>query len=306
MSYLSKALQLTATIYPDLNKKGEVKLGKQQPSLNETIAETIKRLQFLFQFTAQLPNAVLSCISGGSMSYGRFYNVRGGEDSSDLDLILVYENGAETELSAETILPSEIGFNPEDAYLLNERIGKFVDMTREGKAQVLSQKSSITGQDFDVSMHIMSRKTFYDFTLYGLVADLKSGQNIDRRLLDYKPKPFKHQLMRQQDFHGNVHEFSADEEVLNGGVTETEVISNIPAYAIRDGHFVPGMYQNLISPRFEFEPFSSTRISSAVMLYWSLMHDLQSEYRAKNPRASVLKSHIRYEIFSPRLKKEHE
>jgi hypothetical protein len=179
-------------------------------------------------------------------------------------------------------------------------------MTREGKAQVLSQKSSIADQGFDVSMHIMSRKTFYDSILYGVVADLKNGQDIDRRLLDYKPKPFKHRVMRQRDFHGDVHEFSADEVALNGGVTDDEVISNIPAYAIRSGQFVPGMYQNLISPRFEFEPFSSTKISSAVMLYWSLMHDLQSEYQAKNPRASVLKSHVRYEIFSPRLKKEHE
>lgn len=240
------------------------------------------------------------------MSYGRFYNVRGGEDSSDLDLILVYENGTEAELRAETILPSEIGFDPEDARLLNERIGKYVEMVREGKAQVLSQKSSVAGQGFDVSMHIMSRRTFYESILYGVIADLKAGQDTDRRLLDYKPKPFKHQVMKQQDFHGYIHEFSADEKPLSGGVTETEVISKIPAYAIRSGHFVPGMYQNLISPRFEFEPFSSTKISSAVMLYWSLMHDLQNEYQAKNPRASVLKSHIRYEIFSPRLKKEHE
>lgn len=306
LRYLSKTLQIAANVYPDLNRKGDVVLDKQQPSLNETISETIKRLQFLFLFTTKLPNAILSCISGGSMSYGRFFNVRGGVDSSDLDLILVYENGAETELNADTILPKDIGFDPEDSRLLNERLQKFAEMTKEGKAQVISQKCSIVSQDFDVSMHIMSRSTFYDLILYGVVADLKCGKDIDRRLLDYKPKPFKHQVMRQQDFYGDVHEFYADEQALNGGVTATEVISNIPAYAISSGHFVPGMYQNLISPRFEFEPFSATKISAAVMLYWSLMNDLQSEYKEKNPSASVLKSHIRYKIFSPRLKKEYE
>src|SRR5690606_7485706 len=114
----------------------------------------IKRLKFLFELTTQLPSPVLSCISGGSMSYGRFYNVRGGEDSSDLDLILVYENESEAALNAATILPKEIGFDPEDSRLLDERIHKYVEMAREGKAQVLSQKSSVAGQDFDVSMHI--------------------------------------------------------------------------------------------------------------------------------------------------------
>lgn len=305
LSYLSNLLKVVAKFNPNLVEKGEEVIGKQQPSFTEAISETIARLKFLFIFTEQLPAAVLSCISGGSMSYGRFYNVRGGENPSDLDLILVYENEQEANLTATNILPPELGFDPEQTRLLQERIGKFIDLKKNGRADVLSQKASIADQGFDVSMHMMDRKTFYESVLYGVFADLKQGADVDRRLLDYKPKPFKHQVMRQRNFNGDIEEFGADEVSIHDAVEPSEVISSIPAYAIRSGLLVPGMYQNLISPRFEFEPFTSPKISSVVMLYWTLMKDLQEEYRKDNPEASVLKSHIRYDIFSADLKEAY-
>ncbi len=303
---LSKALKGASSVYPGLLTQGEVKLGKQQPSFLEAVTETISRLKFLSQFTVQLPHTVLSCISGGSMSYGRHYNVRGGLDSSDLDLILVYENGVEDNLRSNDILPNELGFDDKDRELLAARISRYAELVRGGKAQVLSQKSYSKTAGFDVSMHLMSRQVFYESVIYGVVADLRSGNDVDRRLLDYKPQPFKHRLMKQRDFNGDIHEFSADESTLNDGVTDNEVISRIPAYAIREGKFIPGMYHNLISPRFEFEPFSSPAVSCAVTLYWSLMHDLQADYRQHNPSASVIKSHIRYDILSPKLKAKYE
>lgn len=240
------------------------------------------------------------------MSYGRFYNVRGGDDPSDLDLIIVYENGSENELKADSILPQKLGFQEDDTRLLQERIRKFTELGKNGKAQVLSQKSHLPEYGFDVSMHIMCRKVFYESTIYGVVSDLKSGSDVDRRLLDYKPNPFKHSIMRQRDFMGGIHEFSADEMQLSNGVRSSEVISQIPAYSIRRGYFIPGMYHNLISPRFEFEPFTSPTVSSAVTMYWSLMHDLQAEYRLQEPSSSVIKSHIRYDLFSPNLKRLYE
>ncbi len=306
LSYLSESLQLVAKFNPDLVKTGEKILDKQQPSFIEAISETIARLKFLFTFTEQLPTAILSCISGGSMSYERFYNVRGGENPSDLDLIIVYENEEEENLVAANILPPELGFNPNDTRLLEERVRKFIELKRDGKADVLSQKASLIKQEFDVSMHMMSRETFYQSVLYNVFADLKNGADVDRRLLDYKPKPFKHQVMRQRNFNGDIEEFNADEIPVPNAIESTEVISRIPAYAIRSGLLVPGMYHNLISPRFEFEPFTSAKISSVVMLYWTLMQDLQKEYRKTNPKASVLRSHIRYDIFSKNLKETYE
>jgi len=241
-----------------------------------------------------------------SMSYGRFFNVRAGEDPSDLDLIIVYENENESELKPTDILPIELGFEEEDQKLLAERLKFFADLKKSKLATVISQKSPIRSLGFEVSMHIMDRETFYHSTLFGVKSDLALGDDVDRRLLDYKPQPFKHQNMIQKDFLGRDYSFPANEEKLAHSVKENEVIAQIPAYAIRDGWFVPGMYHNLVSPRFEFEPLTSPKVSSAVIMYWAMMHDLQDFYRKGNPNASVLKSHIRYPIFSSILRNNYE
>jgi hypothetical protein len=62
-----------------------------------------------------------------------------------------------------------------------------------------------------------------------VVHDVKTGEDVEKRLLDYKPQPFKHRTMKQRDFYGNEHHFEADEAPVMGGVTEQEVISRIPA-----------------------------------------------------------------------------
>lgn len=65
---------------------------KQQPLLWEAIYETVKRLRFIERFSAQLPEEVAGIICGGSMSYGRFYNIRGGKDPSDIDMFVIVDN----------------------------------------------------------------------------------------------------------------------------------------------------------------------------------------------------------------------
>lgn len=240
------------------------------------------------------------------MSYGRFYNVRGGKNPSDLDLILVYKDGEETELVSTRIMPLSLGFDSEAAQLFSERVKKFAEIRKAGKANVLSQKSHIRNQNFDVSLHIMNRATLHYCTIGGTLVDLRSGESVDRRVADYKPQPFKHQIMEQRDFLGGKHEFCANEVPLVDGVGENEVISNIPAYAIRNGMFIPGMYMNLISPRFELEPFSAVSAALLVQACSHMMHGLQAEYRKSNSSASILKSHPRYELFSPKLKEKYE
>lgn len=303
---LAKYLRLLSRSNQEIAKQGEMINGKQQPSLIEAIEETVVRLKFLSLFVQNLPNSVLSCISGGSMSYGRFFNIRGGENSSDLDLILVFENGNFGNLHADQILSPDLGFAEDEIRLLSERLRVFTQLEKQGQADVLSQKARVVNQGFDVSMHLMNRGVFAESTLFGVVHDAKTGQDVEKRLLDYKPQPFKHRAMRQRDFYGNEHLFEADEASVIGGVTEQEVISRIPAYGISQGKFVPGMYHNLVSPRFEYEPFTSPLVSSVVTMYWSFMRDLEKQYRQKNPTASVLKSHIRYDLFSHNLRQFYE
>lgn len=298
---LTTTLKTLSGPYPDINKKGDVILGKPQPSLIETMEETLKRLKFLQRYLPELPNSIISCISGGSMSYGRFYNVRGGADPSDLDLILVYEPSKIDELSAHRLLPVELGFNEDDVRALQERLLIFKDLVGQGKAHVLSQKTDLPLLGFSTSMHIMGRDIFNSSMIYNPASDVASKKNIDARVLDYKPHPFKYQEIIQRDFHGNPYTFNPNEISLKDGITDREVVSQIPSHAIVNGNYVPGIYQNLVSPRFESEPLTSKKIEAAVTMYWAFMMDLAKAAKVTDPNASILKSHIRYPIFSPQL-----
>jgi len=303
---LTTMLKALSGLYPDVNTKGDVLLGKCQPSLIETMEETLKRLKFLQEYVSELPSSVLSCVSGGSMSYGRFYNVRGGEAPSDLDLILVYEPSKIGDLTAQTLLPAKLGYKEEDTRMFQERLRVFKELVSQGKAQVFSQSVDLPARGFSVAMHIMGRDVFNNSMVYDPVSDVRSKKDVDSRVLDYKPKPFKYQEITQRDFHGNPYVFNPNETTLGVGVTGQEVISRIPSHAIVNGNYVPGIYQNLVSPRFEFEPLTSKMISAAVTMYWAFMMDLANTVRITDPKASILKSHIRYPIFSCELVNYYE
>jgi hypothetical protein len=292
--------------FPGLTLQGGVKLDKQQPSLLESTEATIKRMDFLYRYVNRLQDPCISVISGGSMSYGRFYNVREGMDPSDLDLIVVYNEGQEGNLDAKQIMPEELGFAPDESRLLQDRLGLFLELNKEGRADVLSHKADVPSEGFGVSMHLMPADTFEKMIVIDPHVDLRIGTDVVKRVKDYKPSSFKHQHVRLQNFHGEPQFFCVDEERVVNGVTDAEVITNIPAHAIVNGSFVPGLYHNLLSPRYEMEAFSARECVAAATLFWNLMRRLEKEYRKTDPSATALKSHIRYDIFNPELINDHE
>ena len=73
----------------DLNSFELINLpGKRQPSLMESLEATPQRYELLNQIRANLG---MTAFYGGSMAYGPFYNVRGGADASDLDVVVVFD-----------------------------------------------------------------------------------------------------------------------------------------------------------------------------------------------------------------------
>lgn len=298
--------RLLSAKYPALDQPGQVILGKQQPSLLESTDATLKRLNFLYRYVRNLIDPYVSVVTGGSMSYGRFYNVREGDEPSDIDMIVVFNDGEETNLQAKSILPSNFGFNDDDVLILQERMRVFASLLKEGKADALSHTAILKSLGFSVSMHILPSSVFENMMVYDPHQDLRMGKDIKRSILDYKPNPFKHPTVRLNDFNGEQLHFSVNEEPVHNGTADNEVISQIPAHAIVKGSFVPGLYQNLLSPRFEMEAFSSRQCVAAATLFWSSMKKLESYYRQTNPDASALKSHIRYELFNPVMLKDHE
>jgi hypothetical protein len=305
---LQKTLHLLQNSFPGLCEPGAVKLGKKQPSLLESIDATIRRIDFLCRYVRKLDYPYLSVISGGSMSYGRFYNVRDGEDPSDLDLIIVYDQDETDALDAKQIMPCEVGFSLEDIKLLQERIGVFLEMHKNGHVDVLSQKADIEKEGFSVSIHLMSAATLENMLVVAPHIDLRNGKDTVKQVRDYKPAPFKHQDVLLHNFLGEPNMFNVNEQKVRNGVLLDEVVTQIPSHAIVDGLFIPGLYHNLISPRYEMmEAFSARECVAAATLFWNLMRRLEKVYRRTyGEKASALRSHIRYEIFNPELIKEHE
>lgn len=286
----------TVDILEPFQKQGEIKLNKQQPSFAESFHETEKRLNFLRNYLDSLPPQILGVVSGGSMSYGRFYNVRGNyPDSSDLDLILVTDGPLRSSTNLENIVRTDLGFQPDDVGRFEERIKKFRMLYIGNEAEILSQKFSLPEVGFDISMHLMPMREFDGMLTHFLRHDLRYGTDVDVRFHDYKPAPFVHRVFSHRDFLGRPHPIEINERRVNGGV-----ISDIPSYAIFDGLLVPGMYHNLCSPLFEV---ALDRDNTTLLMaqFKEIMKAAVWDTRKTHPNAELSNSHIRHDIFSSHI-----
>jgi len=291
--------------YEDYQKQGEFLLGKKQPSLLESAIATLQRVEWLYSFLNTVPPWVVGCISGGSMSYGRFYNVRANyPESSDLDLLFVIDdNFSKFAGQGGVVLPSNLGFNREAEELFNKRLSIFKQGYEENEIDVLSHKFELASLGFDVSTHFIPQTSFRQMLSSGLKEDLirpTTNDIVDVRLKDYKPSSFKHRTFKHKDFYGNEYPLAIKESPQPYG----GVISLIPAYTIADNKLIPGMYHNLCSPLFEVF-YDQADISPIMQEFRNLMfehkNDLQ-ETAHQEPR--IAHSHIRQTIFSPYIKKE--
>lgn len=75
-----------------LYKNNTSPLGRRNPGFVESTIETARRLRDLRTIEDLLSKRTVGAIAGGSLSYGRFINVKGGADASDIDILLVIES----------------------------------------------------------------------------------------------------------------------------------------------------------------------------------------------------------------------
>lgn len=284
---------------------GDIILNKKQPSFGESVRETTTRLAFLEKLVRNISSSknILGLISGGSMSYGRFFNVRGGyPNASDLDLIVVTSSNFNL-ADASKIVSHSLGMSDYQCHHYFTRVERYLEMKRLGKADVLSHKFSLPSFGFDMSTHVMEFDTFEDITLSG-VEDAVRGEKseIKRYVQDYKPAPFAHRVLKQRDFEGNWHEFAVIENSVESD--PQEVISSLVVYGISDGLFIPGIYLNIILPMFEVEyDNGSSVVNSTVNRLKILVSQLINTYLSNGRCVSLSKSHPREILFSSKITK---
>lgn len=131
--------------------------------------------------------------------------------------------------------------------------------------------------------------------------DLSANQDKVLVLKDYRAKEFSHKVCAQQNYLGEQYKYEVpQQQSVDGGL-----VVELPAYIIHGQHFYPGIYQNLISPGFSVVYDKTGDTTERVRKFRDVMGERLKEERLDQTDAQLLKSHIRYRIFSPELLKKY-
>lgn len=236
-----------STLFPSyLTAERDIVQGKQQPSFVDAVKETVERLQFLECYSRGLPDSVVGQIAGGSMNYGRFYNIRGGDNPSDIDFIMVVKDDfLHSQVDIERMFSRYRGFDPEESGLFMQRMSRFASLYESGTAQIISQKFKTDG--YILSLKVIPFDVFkWEFSDL-LLKLVKNRQDARVAILDYKPEPYSDRVLPRKNFFRETFPFLLDEQVLSNG----EVITSVPAAVFKDETLYTGDHHNHIIPRFE-------------------------------------------------------
>ncbi len=272
----------------------DVRLNKRQPSFMESVKATLDRLLKIDIIKEALKNVVDGIIVGGSMSYGPFFNVRSALDntgSSDIDMMVIVDND-NIVLLADKLEAAGL-FAKDEMANFKTRIMHAIELVKQGKIDIFSHKFNIPGADYDISIHFM---TYPMFKLMLTVPE--SNEDTVVTLKDYKARPFPHKACVQQNFYGQKYKYIVPEQEP----IEDGVIVKLPAYIIDNGKFHPGIYHNIISPRFEVSLDKEGKIMPIVEDFKKGVK--QRLKREGGDGGTLSRSHMRNAIFSPLAREE--
>lgn len=273
-------------------------LGKRQPTVIESIEATFDRFKAMGEIEEALESQCDGIIVGGSLSYGPFYNLRSSKDetgSSDIDAIALLTNN--TESNSWDNLKECKRMHPEDKSKFVNRFKIFSNsLTKNGTADVFSHKFPVVGTDFDISIHFFTEESFDKI----LNPDM-SQQNHISILKDYKEKKFIHEFCKQRNFEGQEYAYKTpDQTEVEGGV-----VTQLPAYIMHDGKYYPGIYQNLILPRFFIYYDKNGGVTDKVSGFKNkITTHIKNQYGEDDINRRMLLSHTRNVILPPTLERE--
>lgn len=288
---------------------------RRRPRPFETIVETCRRLRDANAIEATFRNGSLDCagILGGSLSYGRFYNVCGGGvgEASDLDVVVVIKEPGQLLELAERIggVP---GAHEADRESFRHRAEYFLDSRLHDGRTVFSHKLRMwsAGSDADplmrwasvsveylISLHVLTVPTL-DYLLVADSTKLKGDTaGVKRSLLDYREKSAA-RVDHQRSFGGRDHRTALEVHETEGGYLRRSRV-----YVIDSAdQYYPGMFQNLIAPRFDIR-WDGLGVKTKLDVFkWKLFERLEYERRIRPHEFLRLSlAHTRSEVFAPHI-----
>src|SRR3989339_130233 len=281
-----------------LTLSGPVLCGKRQPPFVESIGSTFDRYNVMENLGDLFNPGVRAIIIGGSMSYGAFYSVRNNEkdkDFSDIDgLVIVQDNFFDEGNKRDLFVNNKI-FPESEIKQFFDRMTFFRKLYNQGKADVLSQRFSVIGKQYTVSLHFFIDSTFKKMMYTDLKYFLDKKVDTDYLLKDFRTDLFTHPCLARHTFNGGRYE-----SVITGyKEKEGGYISNSTGFTISNGMYFPGIFHTVIYPSFLVFYDKDQYVTDLVKGFEKLLYDQVDILRKKFPSSTYAKAHNRYDIFAP-------
>ncbi len=291
--------------------------ARRRPKPFETAIETCRRLIDLNRVRDALVDLPTAAILGGSVSYGRFFNVQGvvaDKKASDMDLLLVIPNYQLLPEIARALKTLQ-GVDRESVSLLETRASKFESVVRADQPCIFSHKlklwtdkqaplleeSGIPG-NYKLSLHIFSLEDFDHLILKDHpILEAAADSKFIRRINDYRDEePTPGRAYDERSFGG----IPVGENPLSPRKVDLGYIAGVQVCVIKNDRYCPGLHQNLILPQFEIRwENPKIRLYLRVLSFrWKILERLRAERTSRPFEEQKLSlSHVRFDIFAPHI-----
>lgn len=292
--------------------------ARQLPTPFEAAVETARRLITTNGIRDACGDLQNGALLGGSASYGRFYNTKGGtNDPSDLDLLLVLPDLAGSVPELAEAIKTVAGASIADLDTLIERTKRIEEAQQGLERMTMSHKVRFWSEDpdpllapyqissrFELQLHMISWDDFQHLVLDDLpsIQMVDAGEDLNRVIWD-----FRDDIGRRKDTSKefsfaaipNIHPREIREIEGGGGFLAEETVCRI-----EDDRFYPGVFHNLIMPQFEVRwdrgPYD---LRLAVLGFRVKMLERLAYEQQLRPweDQTIAHSHIRGPVFSPHV-----
>lgn len=251
-------------------------LGHRIPSLPEAAIESVRRLKIIALLQNNISKSIIGQAIGGSMNYGLFYNVR---KESDIDILWIVKD----------IEPNILDYTPwvedSEAKALNLRLN-YTRRYINNEIVIISHPIRFQSTNIQITLNLISKDDFirlfqpYDF------------KYIPRVSIFLNVTSFK-SFETRKSITGKVLKVPYDQVLTPAGLS-----ISLPAYSIIDRHILLGGSQLFIFPFVEIRTTDQYIHSVITNFRASIAKMEQAEYLYGNEDARLVKTHIRYPLFS--------
>lgn len=283
---------------------------RRRPRPFETLVETSRRFRDVNAIAALL-GPTTSGILGGSTSYGRFFNVAGRSgltESSDLDLLVIVQR---FEALGDVLerLEAVDGLSVHELEWAARRAEIFARQEWDDRRTIFSHKVSMWSEERDpllawgkedgtyaVSIHVLSRAVLDQLLVSDVPKLHENDAGASRSIRDYRERPSGPYDI-QRSFSGKYRRVDTMSREVDQGFLRRSGV-----FAINDGRYFPGMFQNLIFPRFGVRWDHLGVRGTLEAFRYKLIERLRYE-RTQRPYEMLRLSlaHTRTEVFAPNV-----